>query len=78
MKEEEGEECDFIYLQGHFRLFMCNPIVILVKISFLIHSKSLASLVHLEIVMYYFFSLANSCVSFLGLRPRILNEVIPR
>ena len=58
------------YLLGHFGLFMSNFIVILVKISFLIPSKSQVSLMYLRIVMYYFCSLANSYVSFLGLRPK--------
>ena len=48
---------------------MCNLIIILVKISFLITWKSWVLLVYLRIVMHYFCSLVNSYVSFLGLRP---------
>ena len=53
---------------------MSNIIVILVKISFLITWKSWVSFLYLEIVMYYFCSLANSCVSFLGLRLLIIKQ----
>ena len=39
----------------HFGLFTFNLIVILRKISLLIHGKSWASLVSLGIVMYFFY-----------------------